>query len=687
MSDIAESLHALRQHGISHQPHLRRLLEFENWMMPMNEGVDSFGPFTMALPQLIPGPRGKELLLYADYDAQYALADQFQSSGGLGFANPTGWQIFSVALDGVDAVVFDRDTDREFVMTPSDFAVARELAAAVEVECAWQRLRKGNENPGDLDLVVNYGHYHLGVAKRDEENYCFCEVSNDDGRGFIALFTHKDAINLGWPEIAERYAGKEPKQASASGPQILPTLANEPTSGFVLNYNGPCEPAVFSIGVFEILLEALSRSSAGSEKPASDSEKDLSGVVNEVAELSNEGVALGETSRTEEAEDLLRRALTLAEEKLGDEHPSTTACLNNLGNFLSQNQRLEEAVPVLQRAIAAQEKSAGPETLETATTMNNLALALRRMRRFEEAEPLYRRVLPIFENGHGPESAEVAGVLNNLAQVLAHTGRSGEAEPVMRRVITLFEGLFGRNHPNVAIALNNLARLLEDSGRAADAEPLSRRHLEIFIAFERETGDPHAYKNQAIQGYGDLLAGMGWKNEDIRERIGFIFQGREVPPVDATAPGAHASAADGPDFDRLSKFANDAGASMSDQEALFGAAFRLKEWHFIARGEIPDVKPYVASNPTIVSGAPMLKAFTDTKRLQAFATENNLTGPDGSVSILSLPVANLLPTMAAYAESGVTHIHFNADDKSYGFYVPLVQLPIIRAHLEKKRLL
>ena len=33
------------------------------------------------------------------------------------------------------------------------------------------------------------------------------------------------------------------------------------------------------------------------------------------------------------------------------------------------------------------------------------------------------------------------------------------------------------------------------------------------------------------------------------------------------------------------------------------------------------------------------------------------------------------------------HIHFNADQDSYGFFVPLVQLPIIRAHLEKLGLL
>ena len=81
------------------------------------------------------------------------------------------------------------------------------------------------------------------------------------------------------------------------------------------------------------------------------------------------------------------------------------------------------------------------------------------------------------------------------------------------------------------------------------------------------------------------------------------------------------------------------------------------------------------------------EAFTDTRRLHAFANENRLTSSEGNVQILSMPVASILPTMAGYAESGATHIHFNADNDSYGFYIPLVQLPIIRQHLEKRGLL
>jgi hypothetical protein len=35
---------------------------------------------------------------------------------------------------------------------------------------------------------------------------------------------------------------------------------------------------------------------------------------------------------------------------------------------------------------------------------------------------------------------------------------------------------------------------------------------------------------------------------------------------------------------------------MEDAARLFGHAFALPEWYFIARGQFPNVTPYIASN-------------------------------------------------------------------------------------------
>ncbi|MEO6738923.1 MAG: hypothetical protein ABIP20_01635 [Chthoniobacteraceae bacterium] len=260
MNDITEALAEWKGQTITRGQLLRRLLEYENWMMPMNAGVDSFGPFTLALARLIPDAEGRaRLLLFADGDAQEAFAAQHEATGGIGFANPTGWEVFSVALDGVATVVLDPGAAHELVIEAAEFAEITELAAAIGIEAVWRRLRAGEEEPEDLRRAALYPGYHLAVAKRDGEKWIFCEVTNDDGRGYVALFTHGAALDLGWPEIGQRYATEDPRATKAGGPEIFPRLAGEPTAGLVLDYNGPGAPAVFTREVFDLLVAELKR--------------------------------------------------------------------------------------------------------------------------------------------------------------------------------------------------------------------------------------------------------------------------------------------------------------------------------------------------------------------------------------------------------------------------------------------
>src|SRR2546423_11456183 len=95
------------------------------------------------------------------------------------------------------------------------------------------------------------------------------------------------------------------------------------------------------------------------------------------------------------------------------------------------------------------------------------------------------------------------------------------------------------------------------------------------------------------------------------------------------------------DFDALARKAIESNGAIEDLENLYGHAFALRQWHFIARGRFPDVNPYVASNAQFAGGQYMVRAFTDTDRLMRFARENNLMEKDAvgeeKVSVLSVP--------------------------------------------------
>ncbi|CAN5383521.1 hypothetical protein BH10ACI1_BH10ACI1_15420 [soil metagenome] len=137
------------------------------------------------------------------------------------------------------------------------------------------------------------------------------------------------------------------------------------------------------------------------------------------------------------------------------------------------------------------------------------------------------------------------------------------------------------------------------------------------------------------------------------------------------------------DFDALARKSNESGGAMDDLNNLFGATFALEKWLFIARGELPNVNPYVAANAEYAGGQQMIRAFTDSDRLQRFAKENNLTDVDGSAQMLTVPTVGIVEYLEQFINNGVHGVWFNSDTVSDGYFIPLAQLRPIKEHLAK----
>jgi len=218
--------------------------------------------------------------------------------------------------------------------------------------------------------------------------------------------------------------------------------------------------------------------------------------------LGNLAALLQDTNRLAEAEPLMLRALAIDEQSLGKDHPNLTTDLNNLATLLYSTSRLTEAEPLMRRALAIDEQSLGKDHPNVAIRLNNLADLLKETNRLAEAEPLLRRALAIDEQGFGKHHPHVARNLNNLAALLQATNRLAEAEPLIMRVVTIFENSLGEHHPKVATALNNLAQLLQDTNRLAEAEPLMRRALAID---EQSLGKDHPNLTTDLNNLATLL--------------------------------------------------------------------------------------------------------------------------------------------------------------------------------------
>ena len=86
-----------------------------------------------------------------------------------------------------------------------------------------------------------------------------------------------------------------------------------------------------------------------------------------------------------------------------------------------------------EKALEVAEQNVGPNHPDVAGSLNNLALLYKTQGHYAQAEPLYKRALAIVEKSLGPDHPYVAVSLNNLAGNYRAMNRNDEAEPLEQR--------------------------------------------------------------------------------------------------------------------------------------------------------------------------------------------------------------------------------------------------------------
>lgn len=202
-----------------------------------------------------------------------------------------------------------------------------------------------------------------------------------------------------------------------------------------------------------------------------------------------------------QARPLFERALAIAEETFGAEHPITAKNLNSLATLLEDAGARTAAQPLLERALLINEKAFGPEDPITATALNNLALVLQHQGKLAAARPLFERALAIKEKVIGNHPDTALG-LNNLALLLQRQGNLVEARSLLERAVAIYEKILGPEHPGTAMSLNGLAFVLHRQGDFAAARPLLKRALAIC---EKAFGPEHPLTARSLCNLARLL--------------------------------------------------------------------------------------------------------------------------------------------------------------------------------------
>jgi len=114
------------------------------------------------------------------------------------------------------------------------------------------------------------------------------------------------------------------------------------------------------------------------------------------------------------------------------------------------------------------------------------------------------------------------------------------------------------------------------------------------------------------------------------------------------------------EFDALSEAARSIQNKVGEQN-LWKAVMALHAWCFVAQGEGDEAEPMIVS----IKGTPMLLAFTDQDRAEAFTGHLQEKNPGPRAGLLEMDAADAVSYVLELEVVGVGNILFNYGDHSF----------------------
>lgn len=113
--------------------------------------------------------------------------------------------------------------------------------------------------------------------------------------------------------------------------------------------------------------------------------------------------------------------------------------LNKKLESLYKNGRTEEAIEVAKEALKVAEKTYGKKHPYVSVSLNNIALLYVADGKYEKAEEFYDRSLKLAEELLGKDNPQLAGILKNMVRCSEKLGKTEKAEMLEARLENLQE--------------------------------------------------------------------------------------------------------------------------------------------------------------------------------------------------------------------------------------------------------
>jgi tetratricopeptide (TPR) repeat protein len=223
-------------------------------------------------------------------------------------------------------------------------------------------------------------------------------------------------------------------------------------------------------------------------------------------ELSMQVVPLYRKGQAAKAAPLMKQALQIHKEALGEKHPLYATSLNNLAELYTSMGDPRAALPLFQKALQIQKEVLGEKHPLYAASLDNLAGLYQDVGDHKAALPLLQKALQIRRDVLGEKHPEYALSLNNLASLYRDMGDHKQALPLYKQVRKVLKEVLGEKHPFYAASLNGLALLYSEMGDHKAALPLFQKALQIR---KEALGEKHPEYARSLSGLALLYKEIG----------------------------------------------------------------------------------------------------------------------------------------------------------------------------------
>jgi len=252
--------------------------------------------------------------------------------------------------------------------------------------------------------------------------------------------------------------------------------------------------------------------------------QDMRAVCNVVGDLAQA------VTNQAEAESLHRRALAIAEEAYGPEHPATAMALNNIGAWYREQARPEEAEPLMRRALRIRERTEGTGSPLAAQSLCSLGMIAA-----DRGEMSLAEALESYTKAFGPSHLRTLLVMHTKGDALFVLGRHTESERVHQDLIATLETLPQPRAEALAEALREFAQHLVEAGKPRQAIDFCRR----AIALRRQSHGQDDGPLVAMRGVlAEALYADAKPDQAVSEGraiLAWMQDNPETQPLDAAA--------------------------------------------------------------------------------------------------------------------------------------------------------